>query len=114
MDAITQAIGIYQRHGLSLERDMADYLAFGYVFAEPGRLLLGRPVVAANGPEWLPEGQSGDAWYVHLAVGQGALDWFVSKMPFYLPRLGWRRDFKNPAAGLRFYPTARVATLTKA
>lgn len=114
MDAIAQALGIYSKHGLSLERDLADYLAFGYVYAEPGRLLMGRPVKAGNGLEWLPKGHAGDAWYVHLAVGQGALDWFVRKMPFHLPKLGWRRDFKNPAAGLRFYPTDRVATLTKA
>jgi hypothetical protein len=113
-DAIAQAQTIYAKHGLSLSQDLSDYLRFGYVFSEPGVLLLGRPIVAANGTQWLPESQSGDAWYVHLAVGQGALAWFVQKMPFYLPLLGWRRDFKNPANGLRFHPTARVATLTKA
>lgn len=114
MDAIAQASALYAKHGLSLSQDLSDYLRFGYVFASPGLLLLGRPVKAANGPEWAKEGDACDAWYVHLAVGQGALAWFVQKMPFHLPLLGWKRDFKNPANGLRFYPTARVATLTKA
>ena len=94
MNAIAEARRLYEPRGLAIEADLANYLQYGYVFAEPGRLLLGRPCVSTRIKDWVAA-EDADGWYVRLAVGKGAVKWFVERMPFYLPWLCWHRQFKD-------------------
>jgi len=103
---IEAAQAYYRSQGWSLEQDLGYYLCQGYVFSAPNRLLLAKPVRKEVGePDWHPE--TPDCWYVHYAAGDGALEWFVKQMPYYLPFLGWTRN-KGVNREFRAYPTERV------
>lgn len=108
--AIQEAKKLYAKHGLDLNRDLSDYLDYGYVFVTPDRMMLARPVKMDEPEEWLlpEEAISGNnyGWYVHLAVGEGCLKWFCEQMPYYLPHLLWRRDFKTDG-GYHIFVTDR-------
>lgn len=34
----------------------------------------------------------GEGWYIHAAVGKGAIKTFATLMPYYLPFVGWARE----------------------
>lgn len=103
--AIAQAKALYSQHGLDLNRELSDYLDFGYVFSTPDRLLLARPIDPVNWREWKPKNPT--CWYVQLAVGKNCLKWFCDRMPYQLPFLAWMRVFKNEDHRLRVFPTDR-------
>lgn len=109
MSAIQDALKLYgpdfaRLHGLYLER--------GYCYSEPNLLALARPCRVAKYQLWC-EKDDADAWWVELVVGPNALRHLYSHIPFYLPRIGWRRDFKGDCRP-RFYDFNRLAlTLNK-
>jgi hypothetical protein len=107
MNALQEAENIYKEHGLNLGLDIHSYLTHGFVFGNPAALLLGRPIVSADGPaKWLEPDQYhlADCWYVRLAVGKGAMRWFISRMPWFLPKLAWERGFSGKG-DIRIYDT---------
>ena len=108
MTAIEEAARLYAAHGMNLSEDLERYLKFGYVFVTPDRLMLGRPMLRERGAEYWPQAGEGDAWYVRLAVGKGAVRWFVEQMPYYLPFLAWNRQFKDNGR-LHIWPTDKFA-----
>lgn len=72
--------------------DVAYYLKRGYVFCTRDCILMGERI--------------GTGWFVYLAVGEGAMEYFLRHLPYPLPHIGWqRREGK-----VRWYP---LATLTK-
>lgn len=98
---------MYQAAGLKLGDDLHAYLTHGFVFANPAALLLGRPIISSEGPKrWLTpeEYHLADCWYVKLAVGKGAVRWFLRQMPWPLPKLAWERGFSGKEK-LRIYST---------
>jgi len=104
MNAVDQAKALYADHGLNLGREIGAFLDMGdVVLATADRLLLARPIVLERPREWPPR-SAPDAWYVRLAVGRGALAWFMAQMPYHLPFLAWRRGFRGDP-NLRIYPT---------
>lgn len=76
-----QALELYGRTNINLERDIIEYARDGYVFVAPTYLLIGRGV--------------GDGWYIQAAIGVGAMQRFTELMPYYLPYIGWRREGKH-------------------
>lgn len=99
---------MYKAAGLKLADDLHAYLTHGFVFANPAALLLGRPIISSEGPSrWLTpeEYHLADCWYVKLAVGNGAVRWFLHQMPWTLPKLAWERGFSGKGK-LRIYSTA--------
>lgn len=108
MSAIQDAIKLYgndfaRLHGLYLER--------GYCYSEPGMLALARPCVEADYRMWVEPNQA-DAWWVELAIGRNSLGILYSHIPFALPKIGWRRDFKGDERP-RFYDFYKVANIIK-
>lgn len=98
MNAYDEAAELYRGQGKDISSVIVDYIRCdGYVFLQPDRLLIGRPVIGDRFNEWLPRNRFGeaDAWFVHLAVGRDILPWFLGQMPFYLPNLCWQRGFKG-------------------
>lgn len=109
MTAIAQAAKLYADHGLVLADDLTNYIKHGYVFITPDRVLLGRPISRECGPDhWLRDTDPADAWYVKLAVGKNSLRYFVAQIPYHLPFLAWRRNFKGDDDRLHIYPTERI------
>lgn len=95
MNAIDQAKELYAQHGLSLGREIGAFLDTGsVVLSTPDRLLLARPILLERPREW-PPAEPADAWFVRLAIGRGALAWFMQQMPYPLPFLAWRRGFRG-------------------
>lgn len=108
--ALQTAQDLYKSRDLDLGKDIHAYLTHGFVFANPAALLLGRPIISSEGPNrWLTpeEYHLADCWYVKLAVGDGALRWFISRMPWHLPKLAWERGFSGKE-NLRIYSTDTV------
>lgn len=103
MNAIMEAKALYAQHGLDFERDLGFYLTNGLVVSRPDRFLMAKLIVKEEGDDcWNPE--KPDSWYVHVAVGKGALEWFLLQAPIRMPYLSWRR-FKNGKNDLRTYRT---------
>lgn len=103
MNAIMEAKQLYTRYGLDFERDLGFYLAHGLVVSRPDRFLMAKMISKNEGDDsWNP--QAPDCWYVHCAVGKGALEWFLLQAPVRMPFLSWRR-FKDGKNSLRTYRT---------
>jgi len=102
MNAYEEADKLYRSQGRNFSQVLIDYIRFGYLFIQPDRLLIGRPIIGERINDWLTREQFGEAdtWFVHLAIGRNNLPWFLGSMPFYLPNLCWQRDFK---AGARLH-----------
>ncbi len=103
MNAIMEAKQLYAKHGLDFERDLGFYLTNGLVVSRPDRFLMAKTILASEGDDsW--NNPNPDTWYVHCAVGKGALEWFLLQAPFRLPKLAWRR-FKDSKQTFRIYST---------
>lgn len=109
MTAIEEAAFLYKEHDMVLAHDLQNYLKHGYVFVTPEWLLLARPIFKNKGPDvWT---DTGDTWYVKLAVGRGALKQFIGRIPYSLPYLAWKRNFKNQKEPLHVWPAERAIKL---
>ena len=109
MTALHEAKSLYERHGLSFERDLCHYLEHGYVIAMPDRFIMAKPIEKDKGDDqW--HAPNPDCWYVHLAAGKNCLKWFLDQAPVQLPYLAWRR-YKQGANPLRVYNTATFSRL---
>lgn len=82
------------------------YLRHGYCYSEPDMLALARPCDHEDPDRWV-EPDKADAWWVELAIGEKALPTLISKIPFNLKYIGWRRGFKGKDKP-RFYNLERV------
>ena len=96
MNVLEQSLKLYEKIGTDLFKDIAVYLANGYVFKTPNSLLLGKAVRTDGGnPDAQWNVHTPDAWYVRTAVGDGAVGEFISRIPYALPWVGWMRHVKN-------------------
>lgn len=105
MSAILEAKRMFEERGLKFEEQLGWYLMNGgLVVCTPDRFLMAKPIRSWVGDDdWYPENP--DAWYVHCAVGKGALEWFLMQAPYRLPKLAWRR-MKDGANRLKCYNTS--------
>lgn len=109
MNAIFQAKRMYQEAGHNFEQDLGHYLTNGYVVSEPGRFIMFKPVRKDLGEkDW--HSQNPDTWYVHCAVGRGAIRSFLNLAPFDLPYIAWSR-FRDAKSSLNVYPKKRFERL---
>jgi hypothetical protein len=96
MNVLEQSLKLYEKIGTDLFKDIAVYLANGYVFKTPNSLLLGKAVRTDGGnPDAQWNVKNPDAWYVRTAVGDGAVKEFIDRIPYPLPWVGWMRHVKN-------------------
>ena len=96
MNVLEQSLKLYEKIGTDLFKDIAVYLANGYVFKTPNSLLLGKAVRTDGGnPDAQWNVNNPDAWYVRTAVGDGAVKEFIDRIPYPLPWVGWMRHVKN-------------------
>lgn len=65
------------REAGALQADIEYYLRTGYVFNTPEFFIMGCRI--SNG------------WYIHAAVGIGAIEGFLRFMPYHLEYIGWER-----------------------
>jgi hypothetical protein len=89
-----QLTELYLRSGYpkgALQEDLEYYLRNGYVFATPEYFIMGRQIHGG--------------WYIHAAVGVGALEGFLHLMPHYLPYVGWER---RGSGKVKWYPTEQL------
>ena len=107
--AFESAQRIWQREPCrdSFEVCLALHLLYGYVFAQPGLFIMGRPVKhdapyeQITDPAW--HFMEPDAWFVYCAAGAAGAVSFLALEPYPLPYFGWER--RN---GLRFYTREQI------
>lgn len=110
MNAILQAKRLYAEQGRNFEERLGWYLMHGLVVSREDRFLMAKPINSKVGEaDWCPE--TPDTWYVEMAVGKGALEWFLLQAPYRLPKLAFRR-IKKPNAPLKFYSTDQFERLS--
>ena len=96
VNVLVKALGLYEKIGTDLFKDIAVYMDMGYVFKTPHSLLLGKAVRRDQGnPDAQWDVKDPDAWYVRTAVGDGAVKEFIDRIPYPLPYVGWMRHVKN-------------------
>ena len=79
INAYDSLLDLYSKHPQrSLSDDLAFYMREGYVFSAQSYILIGRRI--------------GNGWFVHAAVGVGALEELIRLVPYRLPWIGWARD----------------------
>jgi hypothetical protein len=89
-----QLVKLYDRTGHpegTLQKDLIYYLQNGYVFGTPDYFIMGRAIERG--------------WYIHAAVGIGAIEGFLQFMPHYLPYIGWER---RNSGKVHWYPTEKL------
>lgn len=64
--------------GKSFVQDFTHYLEHGYVFSGPNYFLLAQ--------------DTGTAWHIYLAAGEGSLEAFARLMPHWRPKVSWSRE----------------------
>ncbi|HVU38092.1 MAG TPA: hypothetical protein VHC95_07135 [Opitutales bacterium] len=120
MTPIQQAVKAYESLGRNFAEDHGAYLEFGYVVSTPNWFVMARPVNLAQPARWLtvddlnstfPNCPEAEAWYVQFACGRGALRRFMQHLPFWLPKICWKRSLKKPHSPLRIYRLDRLAGL---
>ena len=101
MSAIQHALQLY---GPDFARIHGAYLEHGFTYSEPEMLGLARPCDSSDYTKWI-DAKDADAWWVELVIGPRSLPILLSKIPFDLPKIGWRRDFKynRPPRFYNFY-----------
>jgi hypothetical protein len=97
---IEEAKSFYAKLGdaNNFERDLAAYLAAGYVISSPKGIVLTKPVKIAAGPpdgQWWDSEWGCDAWFVKFASGDCGISNFIKSMPYELPFVGWMRALKK-------------------
>jgi len=103
MNAIMQAKALYEKEGRNFEERLGWYLVNGLVVSREDRFLMAKPIDSSVGEyDWSPD--KPDTWYVEVAVGKNALEWFLLQAPYRLPKLAWRR-FKQRESKLKYYNT---------
>ena len=96
VNVLAQSLKLYEKIGTDLFKDVAVYLAHGYVFKTPHSLLLGKAVRTDGGnPDAQWDVENPNAWYVRTAVGDGAVKEFINSIPYALPWVGWMRHVKD-------------------
>jgi len=107
--ALQIAEDLYKKNGLVLGKDLHSYLTHGFVFSSPATIMIGRPIIEAESDRWLEpeEYHLADSWFVKMAVGDGALKWFITRMPWHLPKVIWQRGFKGDER-LRVFDTDKL------
>lgn len=76
----------------SLWKDLVHHFMDGFVFSGEDYLLMGERI--------------NDGWFVHIAVGEGCLEKFISLMPYHLPWIGWAKEHRG--GEVRWYRTESV------
>lgn len=104
MHPLDKANELYAKAGINFTQDLAFHLRNGYVFSDPEHFLMGFPVILAN-PNTIARPGEAEAWHVRLAIGQGALGWFLRQMPWFLPFVCWHRTLKNSKGALHVWPS---------
>lgn len=74
-----------------MQADIEYYLRNGYVFTAPEYFVMGRQIHGG--------------WYVHAAVGVGAIEKLLQHLPYYLPYIGWERH----GSATRWYHTEKLS-----
>lgn len=85
---------LYTRSGYAegaMQADIEYYLRVGYVYSTPGYFIMGCQIHGG--------------WYIHAAVGVGAIESFIRLMPHYLPYIGWER---RGTGKVKWYPTTKL------
>ena len=96
VNVLLKALGLYEKIGTDLFKDISVYMDRGYVFKTPHSLLLGKAVRTDGGnPDAQWDVENPNAWYVRTAVGDGAVKEFINSIPYALPWVGWMRHVKD-------------------
>lgn len=112
MTAIEKTCQFFESRGLSMTREMENYIRCGYAIFTPQAVLMARPINVDKGfQDWPLSG--GDCWYVFWACGRG-LEWFIKQAPEPKPYVAWHRwnDFAHGRLPeMRVYNWSRVTEL---
>lgn len=107
MNATQTALSIYGAEEFS--RIQRLYTMHGYTITSPDYIAFARPCRESNHEEFTEDGH--DAWFIELVVGNGRIDELLGKIPFPLPRIGWRRGLKGKD-NVRFYDLAKLKKIS--
>lgn len=72
---------MHREAGLDYKETLAYYMHHGYILSTPKCLIFAEPIA--------------DAWGVAFAYGVGCIPTFINAMPFWLPRMAWRRALRE-------------------
>jgi hypothetical protein len=106
MNAIKTALSMYGAEEFS--RIQRLYTMYGHTITGPDYIAFARPCREANHEEFTEDGH--DAWFIELVVGSGRMDELIKKLPYHLPRIGWKRGFKGKD-NVRFYDLDKLKTI---
>jgi hypothetical protein len=86
MDIWDQARDLAKRGGWHFEDMYRAYLSAGYVFKTPDSMIWMEPIYG------MPyKGEKIDAWFIFLAIGEGAASFWSKSLPFELPYIAYVR-----------------------
>lgn len=106
--AIHQAAELYEAHGLVLANEITEYLKNGYVFCTPYAFMMGCSADWDGEKLTLNNDNSGNAWYIRLAVGDGCVPWFLAQTPYPRKYVCWEREFKTGSSKLKVYEWEKI------
>ena len=106
MRPIEKAQQLYEQNPpRTFEEDLAFYLNKGYVYSGCDFFIMGRPITRRDDRfalDYKFNYLNPNAWFVHLAAGEGALRKFLDVAPFPLDWVCWHKH-KADRAGLNYY-----------
>ncbi len=103
MSILKEVKDLYDECSMDMFKDISVYLTHGYVHKTPKSFILAKTI---NKDIDTPPAEQWDtpnpnAWFVHMAVGQGAISYWINLMPFTMPYVGWARE--NKKKPIKFY-----------
>jgi hypothetical protein len=96
--AYEQLKEMYDKRGWNLEDDILLYSKQYHLFSSPKCIILARLYDTH--------------WYIHAAVGEGCLDYFIHIMPEFRPYCLWERGLRNKE--YKYYNTERLQRYAQA
>ena len=85
--------------------DLAFYLSNGYVYSGRDLFIMGRPITRRDDGfvlDYSFKFNNPNAWFVHLAAGEGGLRRFLDVAPFKLEWVCWHKN-KTDRTELNYY-----------
>jgi len=96
MSVVEIAKSLYERKGEgNFEEDVLLYAKEHYIFSSPSCIIMARCEETR--------------WFIHLAVGDGCLSYFLHIMPVWKPFVAWCRGLRNDR--VKHYQTDKLIKL---
>ena len=108
MSILAKVKDLYEECSMDMFKDISVYMNYGYVHKTPTSFILAKTVDKdSNTPpaeQW--NVSNPNAWFVHMALGEDCIPYWINLMPYKLPYVGWARE--NKKKPIRFYDLNKI------